>query len=196
MKKHELPQLPYALDALEPQISKETLEYHHGKHHKAYVDKLNELIEGTRFADMDLEQIIMESDGAIFNNAAQDWNHTLYFLTFSPNPKTRPEGPLAKAIDEKFGSFDNFREEFVKGGVGQFGSGWVWLVKDKDGKVAIEATSNAKNPMTEGKTPIATLDVWEHAYYIDYRNRRPDHLQKAFEKIDWSIVEQRYEGKK
>lgn len=189
---HELPKLPYAQDALAPHISKETLEYHYGKHHKAYVDKLNELIPGTKYADMTLEQIVMSAEpGAIFNNAAQVWNHTFYFFAFSPAPKQRPEGELAAAIDRDFGSFDALREAMTKAGVGQFGSGWAWLVA-KNGKLEVVATPNAANPMTDGKTPLLTLDVWEHAYYIDYRNRRPDYLAQAWNIVDWAVVEKRF----
>ena len=194
---HELPKLPYAPDALQPHISKETIDYHYGKHHKAYVDKLNELIPGTKYEKMTLEQIVMSAEpGAIFNNAAQVWNHTFYFFAFSPDPKNKPEGDLGKAIDRDFGSFDALREAMAKAGVGQFGSGWAWLVKGKDGKLEVVATPNAANPMTDGKTPILTLDVWEHAYYIDYRNRRPDYLGEAWKVIDWAVVEKRFAGDK
>lgn len=188
----ELPKLPYALDALEPQISKETMEYHYGKHHKAYVDKLNELTKGTKYEGMDLEAIIMASEGPVFNNAAQVWNHTFFFYGLSPHPKTKPTGALAEAIDRDFDSFDKLKEEIAKAGAGQFGSGWAWLVKDDDGKLSVTATSNAQNPMTSGKTPLMCIDVWEHAYYIDYRNRRPDFINAAWEKTDWSVVEKRF----
>lgn len=194
---HELPKLPYALDALQPNISKETLEYHYGKHHKAYVDKLNELIPGTRFADMTLEQIIMSAEpGGVFNNAAQVWNHTFYFFAFSPKPKMKPEGELAKAIDRDFGSFDALKDAMSKAGAGQFGSGWAWLVKNKEGRLEVVATANAANPMTDGKTPLLTLDVWEHAYYIDYRNRRPEYLTEAWGIVDWAMVEKRFAAAK
>lgn len=192
MSMFELPQLPYALDALEPQISKETMEYHYGKHHKAYVDKLNELIKGTKYEGMSLEAIIMDSEGPVFNNAAQVWNHTFFFYGLSPKPQSKPTGKLAEAIDKYFGSFDKLKEEMTKGGVGQFGSGWVWLVRETDGKLAVVATPNAQNPMTSGKTPLMCIDVWEHAYYIDYRNRRPDFINAAWEKTDWSVVEKRF----
>lgn len=193
MAKFELPKLPYELGALAPQISKETMEYHYGKHHKAYVDKLNELVPGTKYENMSLEEIVKSADGAIFNQAAQVWNHTFFFLTLSPNPQTKPEGKLAEAIDKAFGSFDKFKEEFTKAAVGQFGSGWAWLVADNDGKVSIETTPNAKNPLAEGKKAIMTVDVWEHAYYIDYRNVRPEGVKAALEKTDWKVVGERYQ---
>ena len=191
---HELPKLPYVLDALQPHLSRETLEYHYGKHHKAYVDKLNELIPGTRYADMTLEHIVRAAEpGAIFNNAAQVWNHTFYFLAFAPAGIRKPEGALAAAIDRDFGSFDAMKEAMSKAGVGQFGSGWAWLVADKSGKLEIIATPNAATPLTDAdKTPLLTLDVWEHAYYIDYRNRRADHLLAMWEIIDWQVVAKRF----
>ena len=184
---HELPQLPYALDALAPQISKETLEYHYGKHHKAYVDKLNELIVGTKFERMTLDEIVAQAEpGPLFNNAAQAWNHTFYFMALGPL-KSKPGGDLAKKIDTAWGSFDAFKEAFVKAGVGQFGSGWVWLVEGQKG-LEIVTTANAGRPT--GKL-LMVLDVWEHAYYIDYRNRRPDHLSAAFDRINWAVVQKR-----
>ncbi len=190
---HELPNLPYALDALAPYISKETLEYHYGKHHKAYVDKLNELIAGTKYADMTLEQIVISAGpGTVFNNAAQAWNHTFYFYGFAPKPKAMPEGALAEAIDRDLGGFDAMKEAMSKAGAGQFGSGWAWLVKNKDGKLEVIATPNAANPMTDGQTPLLVIDVWEHAYYIDYRNRRPDYLKQVWNVIDWAVVEKRF----
>ncbi len=185
---HELPRLPYALDALEPQISRETLEYHHGKHHKAYFDKLNELAAGTKFEKMTLDEIVAVAEpGPLLNNAAQAWNHTFYFMALGPLGD-KPEGALAEAIAAKWGSFEAFKEAFVKAGAGQFGSGWVWLVEDNKG-LDIVATSNATRP--SGKL-LLTLDVWEHAYYIDYRNRRPDHLNAAFDRVDWGVVAKRY----
>ena len=190
---HELPKLPYALDALAPHISKETLEYHYSKHHNAYVDKLNELIAGTPYAGMPLEQIVREAGpGAVFNNAAQAWNHTFYFYAFSPTPKAKPEGALAETIDRDLGGFDAMKEAMSKAGAGQFGSGWAWLVKDKDGKLEVVATPNASNPMTDGLTPLLVIDVWEHAYYIDYRNRRPDYLKQVWNVVDWAVVEKRF----
>ena len=199
MIKHELPQLPYALDALAPQISLETMEYHYGKHHKAYVDKLNELIPGTRYEDMPLEEIVRTSvaaDPKIFNQAAQVWNHTFFFFGLAPQPKAAPTGALAEAIERDFGSFEKFRDAMVAAGVGQFGSGWAWLVTDKAGKLAVVATPNAGNPMTEGMTPLLCIDVWEHAYYIDYRNRRADYIPQAWAKVDWAMVEKRFAAAK
>lgn len=190
---HELPTLPYALDALTPQISEETMRYHYGKHHKAYVDNLNRLIEGTPWQNATLEEIILGADGAIFNNAAQAWNHTFFFLSLSPDPKSVPTGPLAEAINRDFGSFDALKEAMTKAAAGQFGSGWAWLVKDKNGKLSVVAESNAGNPMTRGLTPLLNIDVWEHAYYIDYRNRRPDFIQALWDRVDWKTVEKRFE---
>ncbi len=190
---HELPKLPYALDALAPQISEETMLYHYGKHHKAYVDNLNRLIVGTPWQDASLEEIVLGTDGAIFNNAAQTWNHTFFFLSLSPDPKSVPTGALAEAINRDFGSFDAMKETMTKAAAGQFGSGWAWLVKDKNGKLSIVAESNAGNPMTRGLKPLLNIDVWEHAYYIDYRNRRPDFLQALWDRVDWKVVEKRFE---
>jgi Fe-Mn family superoxide dismutase len=192
MAKFELPQLPYGLDALAPQISRETMEYHYGKHHKAYVDKLNELLPGSKFEGMSLEEIVKKADGAIFNQAAQVWNHTFFFMALSPDGKTKPGGGLAVAIDAAFGSFDKFMEEFTKAAVGRFGSGWAWLVADGGGKLSIETSANAQNPLSEGKKAILTVDVWEHAYYIDYRNARAEGVKAALAKTDWAVVEKRY----
>jgi len=190
--KFSLPQLPYELDALEPQISKKTLEFHYGKHHQTYVNNLNNLIPGTRFENADLETIIKEADGGIYNNGAQVWNHTFYFTALSPKGGNAPTGPLAQAIDEVYGSFENFREEFNKAATTLFGSGWAWLVKNNDGKVEIIKESNAGNPMRNGLTPILTCDVWEHAYYLDYQNRRPDYLANFWNCVDWDIVGKRF----
>jgi Fe-Mn family superoxide dismutase len=187
-----LPTLPYALDALAPQISRETMEYHYGKHLQAYITNLNNLVKGTPFEEASLEEIVLKSDGPIFNNAAQAWNHEFFFLSLSPIPKSVPTGKLADAIDREFGSFQNFKDAFSKAAAGQFGSGWAWLVKDKTGKLSIVATSNAGNPMKDGLTPLLTLDVWEHAYYIDYRNRRPDFIAASWERVDWKVVEERF----
>jgi len=184
----ELPKLPYELDALAPHISKETLEYHYGKHHKAYVDNLNKLIVGTEFENMPLEDIIKKSSGGIFNNAAQIWNHTFYFSGFSPNGGGQPTGALADAINNTFGSFESFKEKLSQAAATQFGSGWAWLVKNAQGKLEIVATSNAGNPMTDGKTPLLTCDVWEHAYYIDYRNARPKYIENFWEIVNWDVV--------
>lgn len=190
--KFELITLPYAPDALEPVISKETIEFHHGKHLRAYVDNLNKLIEGTKFENADLETIVAEADGAVFNNAGQTLNHNLYFLSFSPDGGGEPTGALAEAINEKWGSFDNFKEEFVKAGTSLFGSGWAWLAKDRDGQLVITKEPNGSNPVAHGMTPILGFDVWEHAYYLDYQNRRPDHLNALWNIIDWEEVGKRY----
>lgn len=191
--KFELMTLPYATNALEPVISKQTIELHHGKHLQAYVNKLNELIPGTKFADMELESIVRQSDGAIFNNAGQVLNHNLYFTSFSPKGGGNPTGALAKAIDKTFGSFEQFKKEFVDAGVAQFGSGWVWLAKDNDGNLSIVKESNAGNPVTKGLTPVLGFDVWEHSYYLDYQNRRADHLNALWNIIDWNVVGKRFE---
>jgi superoxide dismutase, Fe-Mn family len=190
--KFTLPALPYAANALEPVISEKTFEFHYGKHHQTYVNNLNNLIEGTKFEDADLETIIKESDGGIFNNAAQVWNHTFYFTQFPPKGGGAPKGKLADAINEKWGSFDNFKTEFNNAAVTTFGSGWAWLVKNKEGKLEIVKESNAGNPMTKGLTPVLTFDVWEHAYYLDYQNRRPDHVSSLWNIVDWNVVESRY----
>lgn len=184
----ELPKLPYDLSALEPHISKETLEYHYGKHHQAYVNNLNNLVKGTEFENMFLEDIIRKSSGGIFNNAAQIWNHTFYFNGFKPKGGGEPTGALAKAINDTFGSFTAFKEKFSQAAASQFGSGWAWLVRNAQGKLEIVATSNAGNPMTDGKTPLLTCDVWEHAYYIDYRNARPKYIEHFWEIINWDFV--------
>ncbi|MDR0333420.1 MAG: superoxide dismutase [Dysgonamonadaceae bacterium] len=190
--KFELPALPYAADALAPIIGKQTIEFHWGKHLKTYVDNLNNLIPGTKFENVDLETIVKESDGAIFNNAGQVLNHTLYFLSLSPNGGGEPKGKLAEAINEKWGSFENFQKEFVAAGVTLFGSGWAWLAKDTNGKLEITKEPNAGNPLTKGLTPLFTFDVWEHAYYLDYQNRRADHLADLWKIVDWNVVEERY----
>jgi superoxide dismutase, Fe-Mn family len=188
-----LPELPYAKDALEPIISTKTIEFHYGKHHQAYVNNLNNLVPGTKFENADLETIIKEADGGIYNNAAQVWNHTFYFEQFTSKGKGgNLSGALANAITEKFGSLENFKTEFVTAGVGTFGSGWVWLVKNSAGKLEIVKESNAGNPMTKGLKPILTFDVWEHAYYLDYQNRRPDHLTALWDIINWSVIEKRF----
>lgn len=190
--KFELITLPYATDALEPVISKETVEFHHGKHLRAYVDNLNKLIQGTPFEEADLETIVRESDGPIFNNAGQTLNHNLYFLSLSPDGGGKPTGALAKAIDDQWGSFENFKEEFTKAGISLFGSGWVWLAKDPNGQLVITQEPNGSNPVAHGMTPILGFDVWEHAYYLDYQNRRPDHLNALWNIIDWEEVGKRY----
>jgi len=190
-----LPPLPYAMDALQPIISKETLEYHYGKHHQAYVTNLNNLIKGTEFEQATLEQIVLKSSGGIFNNAAQVWNHTFYWNCMrTPRANNAPQGALAKAIEANFGSLDGFKEQFNKIAIGTFGSGWGWLVKDSSGKLFIESTSNAGTPMTSGKIALLTCDVWEHAYYIDYRNARPTYVSKFWELVNWDFVEKNFEG--
>jgi len=183
--------LPYAMDALEPVMSRETLEYHWGKHLQAYIDKTNELKEGTRFDDMELEEIVKTSDGKLFNNAAQVWNHRFFFEGFSPDAKKQPGGKFMDQINKDFGSLEDFEAKMADAGANQFGSGWAWLV-DNGGKLEVVATPNATNPMTDNKKPLLTLDVWEHAYYIDYRNRRPEYLKKVWALVDWKIVEERY----
>lgn len=190
--KFEKVDLPYATDALAPVISKETMELHYGKHHQAYVDNLNKLIVGTKFENADLETIVKESDGAIFNNAGQTLNHNIYFTSFSPNGGGEPQGKLSEAINSKFGSFEKFKEEFIAAGLGVFGSGWVWLAKDDSGNLSIEKESNAGNPMTKGLTPILGLDVWEHSYYLDYQNRRADHLKEVWKILDWKVISDRF----
>jgi superoxide dismutase, Fe-Mn family len=187
-----LPTLPYELDALAPHIDKKTLEFHYGKHHQAYINNLNGLIPGTKFENADLETIVKESDGAIFNNGAQVWNHTFYFLSFSPNGGGEPSGKLAEAINRDFGSFAAFKEQFNKAAATLFGSGWAWLVKNADGKLQITQESNAGNPLRNGLTPILTCDVWEHAYYLDYQNKRPDYITSFWNLIDWNVVGSRY----
>lgn len=171
----ELPALPYAKDALAPHISAETLEYHYGKHHQTYVTNLNNLIKGTDFEGKTLEEIVRSSDGGVFNNAAQVWNHTFYWHCLAPNAGGEPDGELAAAINAAFGSFADFKAKFTDAAVKNFGSGWTWLVKEADGKLAIVSTSNAGTPLTTSATPLMTVDVWEHAYYIDYRNARPNY---------------------
>lgn len=188
----ELPKLPYPADALVPFISAETIEYHYGKHHQAYVNNLNGLVPGTEFADADLETIIRTANGPIFNNGAQVWNHTFYFESFSKTGLRTPVGPLAEAIKESFGSFEGFREQFAKSAAGLFGSGWAWLVSEEEGKLRIVQESNAGNPLRNGLKPLLTCDVWEHAYYIDYRNRRPDYIKSFWEILDWNIISNRY----
>ena len=174
---HTLPALPYAMDALAPHISKETFEYHYGKHHQAYATNLNNLIKGTEFAESSLEDIVKKSSGGIFNNSAQVWNHTFFWNSMKPNGGGKPSGALAAAIDKKWGSFDAFKEAFVKSAVGNFGSSWTWLVKKADGSVDIVNTSNAATPLTTADKPLLTIDLWEHAYYIDYRNARPKFVE-------------------
>lgn len=186
------PKLPYAPDALAPVISENTIEYHYGKHEKAYFDTLNSLIEGTEYADMSLEEIICKSDGKLFNNAAQAWNHIFYFFQFSPYRNSEPQGELRGAIDRDFGSFDEFKKQFELAGTTLFGSGWVWLSCDNAGKLFITQGSNASNPMTQGLKPLLTFDIWEHAYYLDYCNMRASYLSRLWDIIDWEIIQVRY----
>jgi superoxide dismutase, Fe-Mn family len=188
----ELPKLPYALNALEPHISQKTLEFHYGKHHQTYVTNLNNLLPGSKFENAKLDTIVIESEGAIYNNAAQIWNHTFYFETFSPQGGGEPTGKLAEAINQKFGSFAEFKEKFSKAALTLFGSGWAWLVEDADGKLDIVQESNAGNPMHKGLKPLLTCDVWEHAYYIDYQNRRAEYIETFWKLIDWKKVERRF----
>jgi Fe-Mn family superoxide dismutase len=188
----ELPALPYAKDALAPHISAETLEFHYGKHHQTYITNLNNLVPGTEFEDLSLEDIILKSSGGIFNNAAQVWNHTFYWNCLTPNGAGKPSGALADAIDATFGSFDKFKEEFTKCAVTTFGSGWAWLVKNADGSLALVSTSNAACPLTAGQTPLLTCDVWEHAYYIDFRNSRPNYLEAFWVLANWDFVASNY----
>jgi len=191
----ELPALPYAKNALEPHISEETLEYHYGKHHNAYVVNLNNLVPGTEFEGKSLEEIIKTSSGGIFNNAAQVWNHTFYWHCLSPNGGGEPAGALADAIKAAFGSFDQFKDALTKSAIGNFGSGWTWLVKKADGTLAIVNTSNAGTPLTDaGVTPLLTVDVWEHAYYIDYRNARPTYLNAFWALVNWEFVAKNFAG--
>lgn len=185
---HTLPTLPYELDALQPHISKETLEFHYGKHHQTYVTNLNNLIKGTEVAELSLEEIIKKSSGGIFNNAAQVWNHTFYWNCLTPKSSGQPSGNVADAINSTFGSLEKFKEEFTKTAVTTFGSGWAWLVKNADGSLALVSTSNAGTPMTSGQTALLTCDVWEHAYYIDYRNARPKYLEAFWKLVNWDFV--------
>jgi len=184
----ELPALPYDRTALEPYISGETLDYHYGKHHKAYVDNLNKLIAGTEFEGMALVDIVRKSQGGVFNNAAQVWNHTFYWNCMKPNGGGEPSGKLAEGINKAFGSFDAFKEEFAKTAVGTFGSGWAWLVQRKDGALALASTSNAATPLTGDDTPLLTCDVWEHAYYLDYQNQRPMYVTQFWNVVNWDFV--------
>jgi len=190
--KHVLPPLPFAKDALEPVISAETIDFHYGKHHQAYVTNLNNLVPGTKFENASLEDIVMQADGGIFNNAAQVWNHTFYWNGLSPDGGGEPTGALGAAINKAFGSFAAFKEAFIKSAVGNFGSGWTWLVRNEDGSVAIVNTSNAANPLRDGKKPLLTIDVWEHAYYIDYRNARPKYLDEIWKLVNWDFVAANY----
>lgn len=188
------PRLPYTPDALVPYISQETVEYHYGKHESAYIDKLNALTEGTEYAEMPLEEIVVKSEGAIFNNASQAWNHIFYFFQFAPRGQKEPSGKLREKIEETFGSFDEFKRKFADAGATLFGSGWVWLSADGEGNLFITQGPNAANPMKEYLRPLLVADVWEHAYYLDYQNRSPDYLEALWNLIDWSVIESRYNG--
>lgn len=191
--KHEMPKLPYQEDSLQPVISKETIEYHYGKHLQAYVNNINTLIAGTEFEDKNLEEIIKTApEGGIFNNAGQVLNHTLYFLQFTPEQKqTEPSGKLKEAIEKTFGSFEDFKKEFSATALGLFGSGWAWLSEDNEGKLYITKEANASIPLREGRKPLLCFDVWEHAYYIDYRNKRADYINGLWKIIDWKVIENR-----
>lgn len=184
----ELPALPYARDALEPHISSETLDFHYGKHHQTYVDKLNGLLPGSEFEGKSLEDIVKSSSGGVFNNAAQIWNHTFYWNCLSPNGGGEATGAIADAINAAFGSFDEFKAKFTESAVNNFGSSWTWLVKNADGSVAIVNTSNAATPLTDDVTPLLTVDLWEHAYYIDYRNARPKYMEAFWALVNWDFV--------
>ena len=193
MKTFELMALPYAPEALEPVISKETIGFHHGKHLAGYVNNLNGLLEGSPLGGLPLEEIVLKAEGGMLNNAGQILNHNLYFGQFAaPKADNQPMGQLADAIARDFGSFEAFKEEFQKKGATLFGSGWVWLSADKDGKLVITQETNAANPIQKGLKPLLTFDVWEHAYYLDYQNRRPDHLAALWQIIDWKVIEVRY----
>lgn len=191
--KHELPPLPYAADALEPHISAETLEYHHGRHHRKYVDKLNELIQGTGFEESSLDDIVSRAgDGALYDNAAQVWNHTFYWHCMSPDGGGEPQGPLAEAINASFGSYEGFQQEFEEAAKGLFGSGWVWLVKTTSETLAIQATKDAENPIRHGRVVLMTCDLWEHAFYIDYRNDKGAYMSAFWSVINWDFVAERF----
>jgi superoxide dismutase, Fe-Mn family len=188
----ELPKLNYDLDKLSPVISSQTMEFHYGKHHQAFVNNLNGLVQGTKFENASLETIIREAEGAIFNNGAQIWNHTFYFQSFKPGGGGEPSGELADSIKKEFGSFAEFKEKFSKAAVTLFGSGWAWLAKASNGKLDIIQELNAGNPLRKGLIPILTCDVWEHAYYLDYQNRRPDYVAAFWNILDWEIIEKRF----
>jgi Fe-Mn family superoxide dismutase len=196
---HKLPELPYAKDALAPVVSAETIEYHYGKHHQAYVTNLNNLIPGTKYENLSLEETVKQSQGQlsekpIFNNSAQVWNHTFYWNCLAPKAGGDPTGAIKAAIDKTFGTFADFKEKFSKSTVGQFGSGWGWLVKTGDGGLAIETTANAETPFAVGKTCLLTCDVWEHAYYVDYRNARPKYVEEFWKLVNWDFVNKNFGG--
>ena len=191
---HQLPELPYDMDALAPHISQETLDFHYGKHHQAYVDNLNKLILGTEFENLSLEDVIKKSSGGIFNNSAQVWNHTFYWNCMNPNGGGEPTGTLEKAIVSTFGSFDEFKAKFSNTAITTFGSGWAWLVGNDGGTLSVKSTSNAGNPLTSGIVPLLTCDIWEHAYYIDYRNARPKYMEAFWNLVNWDFVNQNLES--
>jgi len=191
----ELPRLPYAQDALEPHISAETLSYHHGKHHRAYVDNLNSLVEGTVQEEASLETLVRTASGGLFNNAAQAWNHAFYWQCLSPEGGGMPQGAIADAIVATFGSFEEFRKQFTTTAMTTFGSGWAWLVRTPGGTLALRSTSNAGNPLTDGDTPLLTCDVWEHAYYVDYRNGRANYLEAFWQLVNWDFVTENFLNK-
>jgi len=190
--KFSLPELPYAHNALEPIITEKTISFHYGKHHLTYVNNLNGLVEGTEFADAELDAIVKKSDGPMFNNAAQIWNHNFYFLSLTPIKGSQPSESLTKAINAAFGSLEEFKKQFNQAAISVFGAGWAWLVKDAEGKLSISKESNAGNPITRGLVPLLTFDVWEHAYYIDYQNRRADYVAALWDIVDWNVVSARY----
>ena len=190
--KYSQPRLPYPVDALQPVISARTIDFHYGKHEKAYIDTLNSLIEGTEFADMPLEELIVKREGKLFNNASQAWNHIFYFFQFAPDGLKEPAGRLREKIDGQFGSFEEFKKKFEEAGATLFGSGWVWLSCDDKGELYITQGGNASNPMTDGLRPLLTFDVWEHAYYLDYQNKRADYLHRLWDIVDWDIIGIRY----
>jgi Fe-Mn family superoxide dismutase len=192
MTQHTLPELPYSKTALEPHISAETLDFHHGKHHASYVEKLNELITDTEFATFPLEEIVKRASGAIFDNAAQTWNHAFYWNCLRPNGGGIPEGALAEAIYREFGGYAEFKKRFAESAESKFGSGWTWLIKTRDGALAIVNTDDAGNPMTDGGHPLLTCDVWEHAYYIDYRNARPKYIEAFWNIANWQFASRNY----
>ena len=194
IRKHELPPLPYGIDALAPHMSAETLQFHHGKHHKTYVDKLNELIAGTEYQDKSLEEIIRSAKGPIFNNAAQTWNHTFFWNCLSPQGGGKPKGELARAIDKSFGSLDAFKDEFTKASVGHFASGWAWLTRDASGGLKIQTLPNADTPVMRSDRAVLTCDLWEHAYYIDYRNARPEFLKAFWNIVNWEFADRNLAG--
>jgi Fe-Mn family superoxide dismutase len=193
--RHELPALPYAMDALAPHISRETLEYHYGKHHRAYVNKLNELVAGTGFEGMPLPALVRTATGALFNNAAQVWNHNFYWRCLSPGSSGSPTGELGRAIDASFGSFDSFAGQFKSTAAAKFGSGWTWLIRAADGRLAIRNSDDAENPLCWNETPLLTCDVWEHAYYVDYRNERAKYIEAFWRLADWDFAARNFSGR-